>query len=141
MARIRKVLNYLFKFFRNGIVYGIHNSAIAYDPRFIFSCFAHQKLPRSTNLPHPTGIVIGGNGNIGENVSIYQNVTVGSRGQDCENYFPEIGDDVIIYSGAKVLGDIDIGNDAIIAANSVVVEDVPEGGIVAGAPAEVVDSR
>lgn len=114
---------------------------IAHDLRLPFSCFIGQKLPRSTHLPHPTGIVIDGQGNIGENVSIYQNVTIGAKDEKDDLKFPQIGDNIIIYSGAVILGDVNIGDNSVIGANSVVIDDVPEGVIVAGIPASIIDRK
>jgi len=134
-SKVRSILSYLYTYLRNWLIFGTYNSLVAYDVRFLFGCYAHQKLPWSTHLPHPTGIIIGGDGNIGENVWIYQNVTIGSKGKEYDNEFPQIGDDVVIYSGAVVLGDIEVGERAVIAANSVVTDDVPSDSVVAGAPA------
>jgi serine O-acetyltransferase len=55
--------------------------------------------------------------------------------------FPQIGDNVIIYSGAVILGDVNIGDNSVIGANSVVIDDVPEGVIVAGIPASIIDRK
>lgn len=90
-------------------------------------------------LPHPVGIVIGGDfGNIttviGKNVTIYQNVTIGRK----DDNYPKIGDNVIIYAGAVVIGDVHIGNNVIIGANAVVTHDVPDNCVVAGIPAKII---
>jgi serine O-acetyltransferase len=73
-------------------------------------------------IPHPTGVVIGRGTTVGRNVRIFQNVTLGSsrRGD-----YPTIGDDVTIYAGAVISGDITIGSGSIIGANAVVTTDVP----------------
>lgn len=86
---------------------------------------------------HTVGIVIGPCV-IGDNVTIYQNVTIGKRGIGYGEVSPVIGDGVTIYAGAVVTGPIRIGNNAIIGANSVVLKDVPDGVVVAGVPAKVV---
>lgn len=88
-------------------------------------------------LPHPHNIVIGRNVRIGENCKIYHDVTIGQN----LDMFPEIGNNVIIYTGAKVIGGITIGNNAIIGANSVVTHNIPENAIVAGIPARVIKYR
>jgi len=99
------------------------------------------RLPRSTIITHATGIVIGGGVELGDDVIIFQNTTLGGKGWDYETKFPSIGDNVIIYSGAAVLGDVNVGDNAVIAANAVVLDDVPPGTVVAGAPAEVVGTH
>lgn len=85
----------------------------------------------SLDLLHPHNIVIGRYVEIGYNCKIYHDVTIGQN----LNRFPKIGDNVIIYTGAKVIGGVTVGNNAIIGANAVVTSDVPENAIVAGIPA------
>lgn len=91
------------------------------------------KIAEGLELRHPTGIVIGDGVQIGKNAAIYQNVTIGTK--DGESY-PVIGDDVTIYAGAVVIGDITIGDGATIGANAVVLKDLPANVTVAGAPAK-----
>ena len=93
-------------------------------------------------LPHPIGIVIGEAVTIGDNCTIYQQVTIGSSniGDSRLGKQPRIGDNVVIFSGAKVLGDITIENDVVIGANSVVNNDLPSGGVYAGVPAKLIQS-
>jgi len=88
-------------------------------------------------LPHPIGVVIGEGSVIGSDVTIYQGVTLGRIAQEVEAY-PSIEDGAVIYTGATVLGGIRIGRNAVIAAHSVVLADVPDYACVAGAPARVV---
>lgn len=85
-------------------------------------------------LPHPIGVVIGRDVKIGEKATIYQGVTIGQS----KGIYPVIGNNVIIYAGAKIVGDVHIGNNVIIGANSVVVDSVPDNTIVAGIPAKVI---
>jgi len=98
----------------------------------------YQLLPESTNLVHPTGIVIGGNAELGENVQINQNVTLGERSGDNPGGKPVLEDDVTIYSGAVVLGNITLGEGCSVGANAVVLDDVEPGETVVGAPAKPV---
>lgn len=109
--------------------------------RVVFSCDISYKVdvPATTRLPHQgMGIVIHPNSIIGENCIIYQNVTIGANGKPkFGNDAPTIGDNVMIGAGAVLLGKIKIGNNAMIGANAVVVEDVPEGVMVAGVPAKI----
>ena len=94
-----------------------------------------QRLPSSTKLPHPTGIVIAGGWEIGENVQINQNVTLGTT--PGEGY-PVIEDNVTIYANSVVIGGITIREGSTIGANSTVIDDVPPNSTVVGSPAEVV---
>ena len=91
-------------------------------------------------LPHPVAIVIGDGAVIGNDATIYQGVTIGRKDEGVPEY-PVIGDRVIVYCGATLLGKIRIGPGAIIAAHSVVLDDVPAGARVAGTPARIVTSN
>ncbi len=82
------------------------------------------------------GVVIGETAEIGDNVLLYHGVTLGGTGKDKGKRHPTVGDNVIIGSGAKVLGAIFIGSNAKIGANSVVLKDVPEGATAVGIPAK-----
>lgn len=95
-------------------------------------------------LVHPVGVVISAQATIGKNCRIWQNVTIGAKDVDnCGKsiHYPTIGDNVLIYAGAVVIGPIKVGNNAIIGANAVVLSDVPENAIVAGIPAKVIKYR
>jgi serine O-acetyltransferase len=87
-------------------------------------------------LPHPVGIVIGDDVEIGDNATIYQHVTLGRRDSRDQSY-PVIGNDVVIYAGAVVIGGITVGDGAVIAANAVVINDVPAGKMAVGIPARI----
>lgn len=89
-------------------------------------------------LDHATGLVIGETAVVGNNVSILQSVTLGGTGKDEGDRHPKIGDGVLISAGAKILGNIRVGEGAKIGAGSVVLEDVPPHTTVAGVPAKVV---
>lgn len=94
-------------------------------------------------FPHPTGTVIGAR-RIGSNVTIFQGVTLGAKALDMGfevGLRPEVGDDVVIGAGAKILGGIRIGDKVIIGANSAVIESVESGRTVAGIPAHPVSKR
>jgi serine O-acetyltransferase len=90
-------------------------------------------------FPHPTGIVIGNGVNIGENCIIYQQVTFGGarKGDAQKNFYPQVGNNVVVFAGAKLIGNILIHSQSIIGANSVVTKDVPEGCVAAGVPAKI----
>ena len=84
-------------------------------------------------IPHPNGIVIHPNATIGVNCLIFQQVTIGSRGPGV----PVIGGHVDIGAGAKILGAVEVGDHAFIAANSLVVTNVPAGTTAIGVPAKI----
>jgi serine O-acetyltransferase len=89
-------------------------------------------------LDHATGLVIGETAVVGNNVSILQSVTLGGTGKDEGDRHPKIGDGVLISAGAKILGNIRVGEGAKVGAGSVVLEDVPAHTTVAGVPAKIV---
>jgi serine O-acetyltransferase len=85
-------------------------------------------------IAHPNGSVIAPK-SLGKNCTIIHSVTFGMRN---EWAFPVIGDNVFIGAGARILGAIRVGNNAVIGANAVVIHDVPDGGTVVGIPAKVI---
>ncbi|MFT4613370.1 MAG: serine O-acetyltransferase [Bacteroidia bacterium] len=96
------------------------------------------KLGQGIMLDHATGVVIGETAVVGNNVSILQSVTLGGTGKDEGDRHPKIGDGVLISAGAKILGNITVGEGAKIGAGSVVLEDVPPHTTAAGVPAKIV---
>ena len=103
------------------------------------------KIGKNLFIDHGMGVVIGETSEIGDNVTIYHAVTLGgsspsidSERQRHEKRHPTIGDDVVIGSGAQIIGPVKIGNNARIAANAVVVKDVPENATMIGIPAKAV---
>jgi serine O-acetyltransferase len=94
----------------------------------------------TVSLPHPIGIVIGNGVRIERGVRIYQNVTIGgARIGDYEgNKYPSIGENTVLFAGCVIVGDISVGRNCTIGANSVVLQDVPDGSVAVGAPARVV---
>ena len=91
----------------------------------------------SLRFPHPHNVVIGDLTRIGNNCTLYHDVTLGQN----LGYFPTLGDNVIVYTGAKVIGGVTVGNNVIIGANAVVTTDVPDNAIVAGIPAKIIKYR
>ncbi len=96
------------------------------------------RMGKGIMLDHATGLVIGETAVVGNNVSILQSVTLGGTGKDEGDRHPKIGDGVLISAGAKILGNITVGEGAKVGAGSVVLENVPPHTTVAGVPAKVV---
>ena len=99
------------------------------------------KIGRRLVIDHGTGIVIGETAEIGDNCLIYQGVTLGGTGKDKGKRHPTLGDNVMVGAGAKVLGPFKIGNNVKIAANAVVLEEIPDNCTAAGVPARIVKNR
>ena len=90
-------------------------------------------------IDHGMGVIIGETAVVGDRITIYHGTTLGGTGNEKGvKRHPTVGNNVIIGSGAKVLGNINIGSNSKIGANAVVLEDVPEGATVVGVPARVV---
>jgi serine O-acetyltransferase len=96
------------------------------------------KIGKGIFLDHATGLVVGETASIGDNVSILQDVTLGGTGKAGGDRHPKVRDCVLIGAGAKILGNIEIGPCAKIAAGSVVLHAVPPRMTVAGVPAKIV---
>ncbi len=88
-------------------------------------------------IDHGMGVVIGETAVVGKNVTLYQGVTLGGTGKEKGKRHPNIGDNVVIGTGAKILGNITIGNNSYIGANAVVVKDVPANSTVVGVPGRI----
>jgi serine O-acetyltransferase len=95
-------------------------------------------IGRGILMDHATGIVIGETAVVGDNVSIMQSVTLGGTGKEDGDRHPKVGNGVLISSGAKILGNIKVGDGAKIGAGSVVLQDVPDHTTVAGVPAKII---
>lgn len=89
-------------------------------------------------IDHGMGVVIGETCEIGDDVVIYQGVTLGGSGKEKGKRHPSIGNNVVIGSGAKILGSFKVGDQCNIGANSVVLREVPDGSTVVGIPGKVV---
>ena len=96
------------------------------------------KIGKGFVIDHGMGVVIGETTEIGNNVLIYQGVTLGGTGKETGKRHPTIGNNVVIGCGAKVLGPVNIGDNAKIAANAVVLTDVPPDSTAVGAPAKII---
>lgn len=113
------------------------NSQLA---RFLTGIEIHPgaKVGRRLVIDHGMGIVIGETAEIGDDCLIYHGVTLGGTGKDKGKRHPTIGNNVLIACGAKILGPFHVGDNSRVAANSVVLSEVPENATVVGAPAQVV---
>ena len=96
------------------------------------------KIGRRLVIDHGTGIVIGETAEIGDDVLIYQGVTLGGTGKDVGKRHPTIGNNVMISAGAKVLGPFKIGDNSRVAAGAVVLKEVPPNSTVVGEPERIV---
>lgn len=96
------------------------------------------RIGRGVMMDHATGIVIGETAVVGNNVSIMQSVTLGGTGKEHGDRHPKVADGVLLSAGAKILGNIKIGEGAQVCAGSVVLREVPPHTMVAGVPATVV---
>ena len=96
------------------------------------------KIGRRLVIDHGMGIVIGETAEIGDDCLIYHGVTLGGTGKDQGKRHPTIGNNVLISCGAKVLGPFKVGDNARIAANAVVLSEVPENATAVGIPAQIV---
>lgn len=106
----------------------------------VFQVDIHPAVPmgRGIFLDHATGLVVGETATLGDNVSVLQGVTLGGTGKEHGDRHPKIRNGVLIGAGAKILGNIEVGHCARIAAGSVVLKPVPPCTTVAGVPARVV---
>ncbi len=95
-------------------------------------------IGRRLVIDHGTGIVIGETAEIGDDVLIYQGVTLGGTGKDTGKRHPTIGNNVMISAGAKVLGPFKVGDNSRVAAGAVVLSEVPPDCTVVGVPARIV---
>ena len=95
-------------------------------------------IGRRLFIDHGTGVVIGETAIIGDDVTLYQGVTLGGTGKDIGKRHPTVGSGVMIGAGAKVLGPFSIGDNTKIAAGSLVLHEIPENCTAVGAPARVV---
>ena len=114
--------------------------AISQAAKFLTGIEIHPgaTIGRRLVIDHGTGVVIGETTEIGDNCTLYQGVTLGGTGKDVGKRHPTLGDNVLVGAGAKVLGPILIESNSKIAANAVVLKDIPESSTAVGIPARVV---
>ncbi|WP_205698498.1 serine O-acetyltransferase [Conexibacter sp. SYSU D00693] len=114
--------------------------SIAYVTRAVTGVEIHPgaRIGRGLFIDHGMGVVVGETAEVGDDVTLYQGVTLGGTGFATGKRHPTVGDRVVIGSGAKLLGPIEVGDGAKIGAGSVVITDVPPDSTVVGNPGHVV---
>ena len=96
------------------------------------------KIGRGVFIDHGSGVVIGETAEVGDGCTIYQGVTLGGTGKDKGKRHPTLGKNVLVGAGARILGPFTVGDNAKIAANAVVLSEVPDNSTAVGVPARVV---
>ena len=114
--------------------------AISQTARFFTGIEIHPgaKIGKGLMIDHGMGVVIGETTEIGDNCTLYQGVTLGGTGKDVGKRHPTLGNNVMVGAGAKVLGPFKIGDNTKIAANAVVLEEIPDNCTAVGIPAKIV---
>ncbi|MEK6794882.1 MAG: serine O-acetyltransferase [Spirochaetota bacterium] len=129
------------------IAHGLHALSIPFLPRLVsqigrsltgIEIHPAAKIGKRFFIDHGMGVVIGETAEVGDDVTLYQGVTLGGTGKESGKRHPTLGNNVIVGSGAKILGNITIGNHAKVGANSVVLRCIPDDCTVVGVPARVV---
>ena len=129
------------------VAHALHDAGVPLAPRAIaatartvtgIEIHPAAKIGDALFIDHGTGVVVGETAEIGDNVTLYQGVTLGGTGFATGKRHPTVEDNVTIGSGAKLLGPITVGHGAKIGANSVVITDVPPNSTVVGNPGHVV---
>jgi serine O-acetyltransferase len=129
------------------VSHALHEAGVPFVPRSIalatraltgVEIHPAARIGRSLLIDHGTGVVVGETAEIGDDVTLYQGVTLGGTGFAAGKRHPTVQDNVTIGSGAKLLGPITVGHGAKIGANSVVITDVPANATVVGNPGHVV---
>ncbi len=125
----------------------LHELGVPFIPRFIshisrlhtqIEIHPGAKIGTDFFIDHGCGVVIGETAEIGNNVTIYQGVTLGGTSMTREKRHPTIGNDVVIGAGAKILGPVKIGDRVRVGANAVITRDVPSDSVVVGVPGRIV---
>ena len=122
---------------RNFFLLGRFLSQIA---RFLTGIEIHPgaKIGRRLFIDHGVGVVIGATAIVGDDVTLYQGVTLGGTGKEHGKRHPTIEDNVVVGGGAKILGNITVGKNCRIGAGSVVLRNVPEDSTVVGVPGHII---
>lgn len=104
--------------------------------RFLTGIEIHpaSRIGRGLFIDHGMGVIIGETAKVGDNVTLYQGVTLGGTGKETGKRHPTVGNNVVIGAGAKILGNITIGDNSYVGANAVVIRDVPPNSTAVGVP-------
>jgi serine O-acetyltransferase len=125
------------------VAHVLHDAGVPFMPRMLANVVRvttgveihpAARIGQALFIDHGAGVVIGETAEIGDNVTLYQQVTLGGTGFQRGKRHPTVGDDVVVGSGAKLLGPIEVGDRAKIGAGTVVIHDVPASATVVGNP-------
>lgn len=132
---LHRISHYLFK---KGLV--LLPRLISNFARFLTGIEIHPgaTIGEGLFIDHGTGVVIGETAELGDNVTLYQGVTLGGTGKEKGKRHPTVGNNVVVATGAKVLGSFKVGDNSKIGAGSVVLREVPPNSTVVGIPGKIV---
>ena len=128
------------------IAHTLHMMRIPFLPRWIsqigrfftgIEIHPGATIGKGLFIDHGMGVVIGETAIIGDNVTLYQGVTLGGTGKEKGKRHPTVGNNVVIGAGAKVLGNIKMGDNSYIGSNAVVIKDVPDNSTIVGVPGRI----
>ncbi len=129
------------------VAYWLHNHKFYFLARWVSQASRHRtgieihpaaKIGRGVLIDHGMGVVIGETAEVGDGCVIYQGVTLGGTGKDKGKRHPTLGKNVMVGAGAKILGPFTVGDNSKIAANSVVLQEIPPNSTAVGSPARIV---
>lgn len=140
---VHAIILYRFAHFLWGKKFFTTARIISSFARFLTGVDIHPaaRIGRRLFIDHATGLVIGETAEIGDDVTLYHGVTLGGTSTQKGKRHPTLGNRVIVGAGAKLLGPIEIGDDARIGSNAVVLKAVPAGATAVGVPAQIVRCR
>ncbi len=133
-----RVAHWLWNQGRDGVAFFFQSQM---SEKFAVDIHPAARIGRGIMIDHATGVVIGETATVGDDVSILHGVTLGGTGKEDEDRHPKIRNGVLIGAGAKILGNIEVGECARVASGSVVLNAVPAHATVAGVPARIVASK
>lgn len=113
--------------------------AISQFARFTTGIEIHPgaQIGKGLFIDHGMGVVIGETAIVGNNVTLFQGVTLGGTGKECGKRHPTLGDNIVVGAGAKILGNINVGSNSYVGANAVVLKNVPPNTTVVGVPGRI----